>query len=148
MASITVERTIAASPQRVFEASTDVRRWAEIVPAILRVEVLTDGPVGKGTRFRETRKMFGKEATEEMEFLVFDPPKGYVLGAQSHGCRYRTSFDVLPTAQGTRLVMRFEAEPLTLGAKVMAFLMKPMMRKMADMCGKDLDAIKAHLELG
>ncbi|MEZ5977585.1 MAG: SRPBCC family protein [Planctomycetota bacterium] len=145
---ITIERTIAAPPEKVFAASSSVHTWADVVPAITKVEVLTEGPVGKGTRFRETRTMFGRPATEEMEFLEFDPPRGYTLGAESHGCRYRTRFDVVPDGANTRLVMRFEAEPLTVFAKVMSVLMRPMMKKMADMCGKDLDAIKAHVESG
>lgn len=144
--SVQVERTIAASPATVFAAASDVNTWVEVVPAITKIELLTDGPVGVGTRFRETRKMFGKEATEEMEFLEYESPERYVLGAESHGCRYRTEFRFEPVPEGTRLVMDFGAEPLTTGAKVMAFLMKPMMRKMADMCAKDLDAIKAKVE--
>ena len=38
MAHVVVERTIAAPPERVFAAATDIHRWAEIVPAIERVE--------------------------------------------------------------------------------------------------------------
>jgi carbon monoxide dehydrogenase subunit G len=143
---VTVERTIAAPPAKVFAAASDVARWAEIVPAIARTELLTSGPVGKGTRFRETRTLFGREATEEMEFVEFDAPRTYTIGADSHGCRYRTRFDFHEASGGTRLVMSFQAEPLTFMAKVLAFVMKLLMKKMAEMCAKDLDAIKAHCE--
>lgn len=146
MQKITVERTIAAPPARVFASATDIHRWAEIVPAIERVEVLTPGPMGVGTRFRETRKMMGREATEEMTVTGFDPPRSYVLGAESHGCRYRTELRFEPAGAGTRMVFDFGAEPLTFAAKVMMVLMKPMMKKAAQMCAKDLDAIKAHCE--
>lgn len=146
MPSITVERSIRATPERVFDVSTNVREWADIVPAITRVEVLTDGPVGLGTRFRETRKMFGKEATEEMEFVQFERPRRYALGAESHGCRYLTSFEVVPNGDESRLVMTFTGEPQTFAAKLMSFVMKPMMKKMADMCAKDLEAVKARAE--
>lgn len=146
MPNITVERTIAAAPERVFAAATDIHHWAEIVPAIERVEVLTPGPMGVGTRFRETRKMMGREATEEMEVTGFSPPRSYVIGAQSHGCRYRTEFRFEPAGTGTRVIMDFGAEPLTLTSKVLTVLMRPMMKKMAEMCAKDLDAIKAHVE--
>jgi uncharacterized protein YndB with AHSA1/START domain len=143
---VTIERTIAAPPAKVFAAAADVQRWAEFVPAIVRTEVLTSGPVGKGTRFRETRTMFGREATEAMEFVEFDAPRTYTIGADSHGCRYRTRFDFHEASGGTRLVMSFHAEPLTFMAKVMAFVMKPLMKKMAEMCAKDLDAIKTYCE--
>jgi uncharacterized protein YndB with AHSA1/START domain len=148
MAHVVVERTIAAPPERVFAVASDIHRWAQIVPAIERVEVLTPGPMAAGTRFRETRRMMGREATEEMTVTAFDPPRGYVLGAESHGCRYRTELRFEPAGAGTRMVFDFGAEPLAFGARVMMFLMKPMMKKAAQMCAKDLDAIAAHAERG
>jgi uncharacterized protein YndB with AHSA1/START domain len=148
MAHVVVERTIAAPPERVFAVASDIHRWAQIVPAIERVEVLTPGPMAAGTRFRETRRMMGREATEEMTVTAFDPPRGYVLGAESHGCRYRTELRFEPAGAGTRMVFDFGAVPLAFGARVMMFLMKPMMKKAAQMCAKDLDAIAAHAERG
>ncbi len=90
--------------------------------------------------------MFGRPATEEMEFLEMDEPRKYVLGAQSHGSRYRTEYEFEPVEEGTRITMTFNAVPLTFLAKVMSVLMKPMMKKMGEMCGRDLDALKAHVE--
>lgn len=148
MARVVVERTIAAPPERVFAVASDIRRWAEIVPAIERVEVLTPGPMRAGTRFRETRRMLGREATEKMTVTAFDPPRGYVLGAESHGCRYRTELRFEPAGAGTRMVFDFSAEALTFGARMMMFLMKPMMKKAANLCAKDLEAIGAHAEKG
>lgn len=144
--SISVSRTIAAPPAAVYAVSTDVERWAEIVPAIDKIELLTPGPIQVGSRFKETRVMFGRAATEEMEFLEMDEPNRYLLGAESHGCRYRTEYVFEPVAEGTRLTMTFNAEPLTFLAKIMTVLMKPMLKKMIQMCGKDLDALKAHVE--
>lgn len=146
MTKIVVERTIAAPPERVFAAATDVHHFADIVPAIEKVEVLTPGPMRVGTRFRETRRLMGRSATEEMTVTAFDPPRGYVVGAESHGCRYRTEFRFEPQGSGTRMVMDFGAEPLTFTAKVLSVLMKPMIKKMMDLCAQDLEAIKAHVE--
>jgi uncharacterized protein YndB with AHSA1/START domain len=147
MTRITAERTIAATPERVFAAATDIAHFAEIVPAIERVELLTDGPVGVGTRFRETRVFFGREASETMEMLEFEPPRRYLLGAESHGSRYRTEFRFEPAGQGTRVVFDFSAEPLTVPAKVLSFLLKPLMaKKMTELIADDLEAIKAHVE--
>lgn len=148
VSKISIDRVINASPERVFAHATNVESWAEIVPAIDKVELLTPGPIQVGSRFRETRTMMGREATEEMEFLVLDSPNEYVLGAESHGCRYRTSFTLTPEGEATRLTMTFQSEPLTRFAKVMSFMMKPFMKKLLDLCAKDLDAIKAHIESG
>lgn len=146
MNKVIVERTIAAPPERVFAASSNIPQWAEVVPAITKIEMLTDGPVGVGTRFRETRVMFGREATETMEVLEFEPPRRYLLGAESHGARYRTELRFEPDGEGTRMVFDFTGVPLTFMAKVMGFVMKPMLKKMGDLCAADMDALKAHVE--
>ena len=144
--SISITRTIAAPPSAVYAESTNVAQWAEIIPAIDKIEILTTGPIKIGSRFKETRLMFGRPATEEMEFIEMDEPNGYVLLAESHGSRYRTEYKFESVAEGTRLTMTFNAEPLTFFAKIMSVLMKPMLKKMMQLCGKDLDALKAHVE--
>lgn len=147
MASITCEQHIAAPPERVFSVFTNLPDAASAIKGIDSIEMLTEGPVGIGTRFRETRTMFGRSATEVMEFVTFDPPRGYALHAQSHGCRYRTSFGFTPEGAGTRVVMTFEGTPLTLGTKIMSFLMRPLMARMIQRCVRqDLSDLKGVCE--
>lgn len=64
---------IAAPRAEVFEAFADLTNLANTVKAITQVELLTEGPIGVGTRFKETRVMFGKEASEIMEITQFKP---------------------------------------------------------------------------
>ncbi|MBI5852360.1 MAG: SRPBCC family protein [Planctomycetes bacterium] len=141
-----VVESIARPPAEVFAAATDFAGAPKRISGILRVEMLTDGPVGVGTRFKETRKMFGKEATEEMTVVEFDPGRRYVLGAMSCGCRYRTEIRVEPAGGGSRIAMEFAGEPLTLLGKVMSFLMRPMFKSAAKLCAKDLADLRTALE--
>jgi hypothetical protein len=140
MSRFEVTRDIAAPAEAVFDRAADFEDSARTVEAIKRVEMLTEGDVGVGTRFRETREMFGREATEELEVVEFERPRRYVLGAENHGARYLSEmvFEPLPEG-GTRVRMTFEARPVTFLARIMAFLTKPMMKKMVDVCAKDLD---------
>lgn len=146
MPGITITKHIAAPPERVFARMTDLRKAPEFISKIKRLEVMTEGPIRVGTRFRETRVMFGREATEEMEVTELDPPNGYALGCESHGCRYRIEFRLTPSGDGTEVQMRFEAVPLTLVAKVLCVLFRPMMKSMTKECAKDLDDIAAAVE--
>lgn len=146
MPGITITETIAAPPEKVFARATDFPNAANIIQGIEKMEMLTEGPVEVGTRFRETRKMFGKLATEEMEVKTLDPPRMYALGAESHGSRYHTEFRFEPVGDGTRVTMEFQGEPLTMFAKVMTVMMKPMMKSMAKLCAKDLADLKAAVE--
>lgn len=146
MKTLNVSQVVAAPPDVVFRAATDFAGAPGRIRAIKRVKVLTEGPVRVGTRFEETREMFGREATETMEVTSLDPPRSYVLGAESHGCRYRSELRFEPEGSGTRVTMSFAAEPLTFFSKVMGVLMAPMAKKIAQECGRDLDDLAAHCE--
>lgn len=146
MFEFTTTKTVAAPVERVFAIATDLRHAVGRIRAITKLDVLTEGPVGKGTRFRETRTMFGRPATEEMEITSFDPPHGYVVGCESHGTRYRTEFRFTPQGSSTEIAMTFSAEPLTTAAKVMSTMMKPFEKKLIGECNKDLDDLAAHAE--
>ncbi|MGI5377832.1 SRPBCC family protein [Streptomyces sp. CA-251387] len=86
--SVLVERRIAAGRGPVWEALTDLRGMERVLSGVSKVDVLTDGAFGVGTRWRETRRMFGKEATEEMWVTACEPPERYVVEAESHGTHY------------------------------------------------------------
>jgi carbon monoxide dehydrogenase subunit G len=146
MFGFSVDRHVAAPPDVVFARASDFRRATETVAAIVKMDILTSGPVGVGTRFRETRVLFGREATEEMTVTTFEPPRRYTLSAESHGSRYHTELSFVPDGQGTRMTMTFQGTPVTLMARVMSVLMRPMMKSAAKMCAKDLDDIKAAIE--
>jgi hypothetical protein len=146
MFGFSVDRHVDAPPDVVFARASDFRRATETVAAIVKMEILTSGPVGVGTRFRETRMLFGREATEEMTVTTFEPPRRYTLSAESHGSRYHTELSFVPDGQGTRMTMTFQGTPVTLTARVMSVLMRPMMKSVAKMCAKDLDDIKAAIE--
>ncbi|HET6202062.1 MAG TPA: SRPBCC family protein [Planctomycetota bacterium] len=146
MPCLTFSKSIAAFPEKVFEAAADFRNAPGRIRGIKKIEMLTDGPVRVGTKFKETRVMFGKEATETMEVVAFNPPHGYTLGCESHGCRYRTEFRFAPNAQGTTVEVTFEATPRTFASKVLGFLMAPMIKGVRKCMEKDLDDLGASIE--
>ncbi len=146
MIQFSTRRFVAAPPERVFALASNFADAPAVVPAIKRVEMLTPGPVRIGTKFRETRVMFKKEATETMEVTAFDPPRSYRLGCTSCGCRYESVFLFSPKDEGTDVELSFTAEPLTFLAKVMSFLMRPMVKSMGKMCAQDLESLALAAE--
>ncbi|MGW6394219.1 SRPBCC family protein [Streptomyces sp. NPDC055103] len=110
--SVVVERRVAASPGRVWEAITDLRDMPRVLSGVEKVEVLTEGGFGVGTRWRETRRMLGKEATEEMTVTECEPPDRYVTVADSHGMHYVSELTLTADdTGGTALRMAFSARP-------------------------------------
>jgi hypothetical protein len=117
---ITVEAVVAAPPEIVFAVAADVGGWPQVISAIEGIELLTPGPVAAGTRFRETRRMFGRQATEEMTVAEHEPPRRFVLTAFNHGTAYRAEHLFAPDGTGTRIELAFEGRPVTLAARLLA----------------------------
>ncbi len=144
-----VTKDISASQEQVFTVFSDLRNAGRRISGINKLEVLTTGPVGVGTRWRETRTMFGKEATEEMEITAFEPPHSYRVEAHSHGAHYISDFTFTPIDDGeaTRVAMRFQGIPQTVMARIMALLMGKMMKGAVDKCmSADMEDLKKTVE--
>ncbi|MFG2329325.1 SRPBCC family protein [Streptomyces sp. NPDC048604] len=112
--TVVVERRIQAPPGLVWEAITDLPEMAQVLSGVERIEVLTEGGFAVGTRWRETRRMLGKEATEVMTVTECVPPERYVTVADSHGMHYESEFELMKgdaAATWTTAVMRFTATP-------------------------------------
>lgn len=146
MAGLTLTKQVEGSPEEVFAVFTDLEKAPERISGIVKLELLTDAPVGKGTRFRETRIMFKKEATEEMELCEFDPPRAYTVKCESCGCLYETAFRFTPEGPGTKVEMALNAKPITFFAKLMTPMAKLMLGSMRKAMDKDLEELKAAVE--
>lgn len=151
MKPIRVERPVAAPPERVWAIVTDLERSPTVIGGIDRVERLDGGAgFGVGTRWRETRTIFGKEATEVMEIAAMEPGRSYVATAASRGMRYRTEVGVEGAGPGaSRLWMTMSGEAEGAAARVMAVLLAPLFRGATRrLLAKDLDDIAAAAEAG
>ena len=140
--------TINAPRERVFEIASDIPRAAERIPDITKVEMLGEGPVGKGTRWRETRVMFGKEHTETLEIADFRVPEFYAVTAHNCGTDYLTTFDFKSNGpESTTLTFAFQGTPTTFMARVMGAIMAPLLKKTMQKCLRsDLESIKRACE--
>ena len=148
MPGLSVTRSISAPPETVWAVFTDLPKAAERLSAVNAVEVFTDQPFGVGTRWRETRTMFGREATEDMEITAVDPGRSYTAEAASHGSHYTSRFDFAPTGTGTVVTFSFNSESHGL-MRIVGAAMWPMLKgKMTKELRRDLDDLAAYCERG
>jgi uncharacterized protein YndB with AHSA1/START domain len=144
----TLHEQIAAPPERVFAMLTDLdeaRRW---MPNLVRMEKLTSTPFGRGTRWREVRKMYGREASELFEVTACEPSKSlelYVDGTQGSSRRgyFRFRYELQP-AEG-RTTVTLSAEIGGMGA-IMELLGRLFMGSFQKAVAQDMTAMKRQIE--
>ena len=142
--------TVAAPPERVFAALSDPAQVEKWMTGLVRFERLTDGPLGKGTKLRQVRKMFGREAAEVFEVTEYDPPRAFGLfcdgrlGSSKKG-EYRFRYVLEPRAGGTEVLFTGDIGGI---GRFMEFIGRLFMGFMCKALSKDMREMKAYVEGG
>ena len=143
-----VQVEINGTREDVWKVITDIEYSVNTINGIEKIEVLekpADGIVG--LKWRETRTMFGRTATEVMWITDAVENKSYKTRAESHGAVYITTFDLSEEDEKVHLTMNFKGVPQTFGAKIMAALTSGMIKKSTEEAlMNDLMDIKAKVE--
>ena len=148
MPSISISKHIDAAPSRTFAVFSDFPNAPALIRGIKKLELTTPGPVRQGTRFKETRVMFGKEATEEMEIVEFEPGKSYAFACESCGAYFHSRFTFAPEGSGTRVELRLETQARSLFAKLMSPLTGLMLKQVVKACEQDVEDLRKACEGG
>jgi uncharacterized membrane protein len=140
--------TIQGSKEKIWQLITDIEGSPNTINGIEKIEILEkpkDGLVG--LKWRETRTLFGKTATEIMWITEAIKNESYKTRAESHGAVYITNFTISERDGEAILAMGFNATPQSFGAKIlsatMGFLFKKATKKALM---QDLNDIKAAVE--
>lgn len=146
---IVLHQEISAPIETVFSVFTNFADISKNLSAVTRVEFLEgEAQPIVGMRWRETRTMFGKEVTEEMYISGIDAPHSYEVLSESHGTKYKTTFEFAEEDKTTMVSMKFEAHPQTRSAKlasIFGVLFLPATKKSLQ---KDLMDLKVVAERG
>lgn len=134
----------SAPPDRTWAVASDFANAAGRIKAITKIELVTPGPVGAGTRFREWR---GRQVAD-MEVAAWSPPCSYSLRGYAAGTEFTSEIRCVPDGSGTRLEMEIHVRPMTFGAKLLSPVISLMSKVMVKSCAKDLGDIAAAAERG
>ena len=143
-----VTRELDASPSEIFHTLANLDAAGEWMPGFVRIDRL-GAPSGLevGSRWRETRRMFGKEASEEFEVIEFAPPLR--MGLRMDGTRgtsgsgeYLFRYTFTPTVLGTLVTLEGEVRGLSGVMNVMGRAFSGVYKRM---CLRDLEALGRFL---
>ncbi|MGO4186458.1 SRPBCC family protein [Pseudarthrobacter sp. TAF60_1] len=140
---------IDARPDKVWTVISDIPGSPATLSGIKAVQLLTDGPYGEGTRWKETRTMMGRAETVEMWVAKADPPRSTTVKAHQGGADYTTRFSLAERDGGTDLTLTFGADvvnPTVLSKVTMALFGKIGMSITRKALAKDLAEIAAKAE--
>ncbi len=147
--TFTVTRELAASPHEVFNAMTNLDDAGDWMPGFVRIQRLgAPGELSVGSRWRETRRMLGKEATEEFEVLEMSPPSRLRLrvdgsrGTSGSG-EFIFSYTLVPTVLGTLVTLDGDIRGLAGMMVVMGRVFSGICKRA---CARDLAALGHHLK--
>ena len=147
MAGIHVQRRIAAPPHTVWSIIIDIEGSPDVISGIDAVDMVHGATFGVGTAWSETRTMFGKQATAEMQVVDVVEGSSYTVESRATGTTYRSTMSVTPDGDGSLLAMSLDAEagsPITrVFAATIGKLFERGTRKALE---RDLDDIAGHAE--
>ncbi|WP_084130331.1 SRPBCC family protein [Demequina sp. NBRC 110055] len=146
---VEVTKDINATPEGVWSVVTDLDSAPEVMRNIVAVERLEGDGFSVGTRWKETRRMFGRDEAETMWVSDIDEPRSYTVQSRAGGALYTTVFRLTPTEMGTELVVTFgaETEDPGMGQRVMMALFgKAAMKATRKALVEDLDDIAVAAE--
>jgi len=93
MSTVAVTRLIDAPATHVWRVFTDLPARSGWLSTVEAIEVITPGPFGPGTAWRETRTMpDGTPVTEEFHVERVQPPERFTVTSPGIGASYRTSY--------------------------------------------------------
>ena len=119
---VEVKVTIEGSKEAIWAAASDIENAATTVKGIDKIEILEQPASADslvGLKWRETRTMFGKDATEVMWITESVPNEFYKTRAESHGSIYTGTVAIKPLDGGScSLSTTLDAKPQSFFAKM------------------------------
>lgn len=146
MGRINYSVSVNATPEKVFAIVSDVESSPDRIDWCEKVEILTDGPIRVGTKWRETRRVNNKQSVEVWEMTAFESPNFFSAYCDSQGYDVEWSMRVIPEGNSSRLTFDMTTKPRTCIGKLLTpleWLMSGLCKRMIQ---KDLGKTKAFIE--
>ena len=133
---------IARPPADVFAYLTDISKLVDWQATLLEMRQEGEGPLGVGTRLKETRKFLGRRIESELEVTAFEPDRQFDLKTLSGPVPFTVRHTLTPSNGGTRVEFVGEGEPGKVFRMAERLVAQVARRQFTD----DLETLKDRLE--
>ena len=142
MAEFKLSEDINRSPNELFEFLVTPKNISALVQTIKIIEKISDGPLAKGTVYRQVSRHRGQEYESFVEVTEFERPSLYELSVTDKDLGASYTYSLIPRDKGSRI---------TLYAQIIGEgFLRPMAwivaQKMKQRDGAILKKIKAMIE--
>ena len=140
--------TVDGSRAAIWAAITDIENAANIMSGIQKIEVVDKPANGLvGLRWRETRTLFGKQATAEKWITEAVENEFYKTRAEDGGFVFVTTVRISEGGRGMTLTSSHESRPQGVVAQLMSIPMRLFFKGVAKKAIlQDLNDIKSVVE--
>lgn len=88
--------TVSATPEQAFALISDLTRSPEWATNPLKVDAVSGGPVGVGSKYRSEAKFMGKDVNAEQEVTAYEPSTHFAFTNTEGHEQYLHDFTVRP----------------------------------------------------
>jgi hypothetical protein len=150
MSTVAVTRLVEAPVVEVWRVFTDLPRRCEWLSTVTEVQLMTTGPFGRGTVWRETRTMAdGAQIAEEFRVRECVVPEKFVVESPGIGADYRMTYTFVPVVEGrhrggTMVTVVQDGTPTAPAGRFLAFVFGGLAaRTVEGALRRDLDDLAA-----
>lgn len=111
---------IEAPPSRVYEFLADIPRHTEWAGDPLKIEKVSEGPIGPGSEFASSGKMGPKDFRDSVKVLELVPDEKISLESDGETGRFVNEFIIQEDGGNTRLTKRTQAVKRSLFAQIIS----------------------------
>ena len=140
--ALVLDKTINASPQRVFSVISDLGQARAWMPTIEKIDGVSAGSFGAGTSWRETRRAGKRMFESTIRITTFEPAKTLGLSVEGRGMTGQMRFSLASVGGGTKV--HYEAQMK--GRGLMALMTRKINSMMAHTDRDLLDRLAAQVE--
>jgi carbon monoxide dehydrogenase subunit G len=141
--------SINASKAAVWAATTNIEHFAQLLSGVEKIEVVHKPATGLvGLKWKETRMLFGKEATVEKWITEVKENEFYTTRAEQDGFVFITTNRVSGSDGGVTLTGIHETQPQGFAAKLKSLPMVFFKGVIKKAILQDLNDIKAAVKKG